>query len=554
MKKRHILTVLSLSCLLLVGCSDIEARPDSVKNEDSLVEVQKDGKTVDIYNNEFTDLYESLVNAGTTNTNVINELIQILAKKEVGVTAEEASSENNKNGYKSFETIGFVTEEKYEELMDEYMVDLVLGGSYSEDSMFQEEKFAREQREALYTITDNDGSESEENFNDHTLLIPGITFAEIFGVNGDKVKGREKYKEYREKVVSPIIYKRLLTAKYLRDNKYKALGRAAARDVRVISIDNSSTKDSGSAMRTLSNYIGGYLYAIKNSSASDIASYFPLDENNEVKFDIDSLSRIWKGVYSDDTLTTLEENEKAFIAGKNGTHEVLYTINQETIVDELDDIAVQDENNVWQLKDGLNLEDSHITELLSKYTGSYSYPLNWGVTLAEREIQIQDIVDDDLYIQKTGLTSLPSDVRSRLFAVNVKKNIETVGETNFLMPETKVNSIVDYTTIEGCIKAAENYVHYDSSSKTYYVILVDDYGYSTDETEGLGKEYKEDASDEVKAKALEVGLLLGDDSSYQNDAVIHYFKEDNDIYRLYFHDDDFYDYMESNYAEIFEDD
>lgn len=551
MKKRNIIAV--LSGLLLVGCSsEIVARPDYVKNEDVLVDIKEGDKNVEIYNNEFEDLYESLVNAGTTNTNVVNAIVKIVAKREIGVPEAEKNET-----YKSFAEVGFITEERFETLVDEYMVDLVLGGSYSEDVQFHEEKFAREQREALYVITDNNGSTTEENFNAPTLLIPGIKFVDIFGVSTEATeelqiaKGREKYKEYREKVVHPIIYKQLLTSKYLIENKYKALGRAAARDVRVISIDNSSTKDSGSAMRTLSNYIGGYLFAINNPQNANVSTYFPLNNESKVSFDIDSLARIWKGVYSEDisSLSNLEKNEIEFINGRNATAEQLYTVNQETIVDEVETIAQQSSNGTWTLKSNLDLEDSHVTELLSKYTGSYSYPVDWGVTLAEREIQIKDIVDDEFVIEKTGLSSLPSSIRDLLFAVNVQKHIKTVDDTNFLVPEKKINDVADYTTIGGCVKAAENYVHYDSSSKTYYVVIVDDYKYSTAD-DGLGKEL----TDATKAKALEVAILLGEDSTHQKDAIVHYFKNENDIYTICYHDEDFYDYMKSNYPEIFEED
>ncbi len=558
MKKRNLL--ITLSALLLVGCSSaIEARPKDVKNEDVLVDVKEGDKNIDVYNNEFTDLYESLVNAGTTNTNVVNEMVQIVAKKEVGVHSAKVSG----TPYKSFADVNFITEERFEELVDEYMVDLVMSGSYSEDYLFHEEKFAREQREALYKITDNKGSDKEEDFNEPKLLTPGIKFVDVFGVDGAQdettkiQQGREKYQEYREKVVYPVIYKRLLTSKYLMENKYKALGRAAARDVRVISLDNSKPKDSGSAIRTLNNYIGGYLYVNSNPTVENPDSYFPCEKVNDVwdfSFNIESLSRIWKGVYDDET-TGLQAKEVAFINGTNATKEKLYTENQETIVDEIEEIAqLNFETSQWELKEGLDLENSHITELLSKYTGSYTYPIDWGVTLAEREIRSKDIIDDDLFIEKNGLSSLPSSIRNRLFAVNVAKNVKTVGNTTFLMPEKKANqgTVTNYSALENCVVDAENYVHYDSSSKTYYVVIVDDYNYSTSE-EGLGKDF-ENATTEQKAKALEVALLLGDDSSHQNDAIVHFFKKENAIYELAYHDDDFYEYMKSTYPEIFEKD
>lgn len=547
MKKRNLLVV--LSALLLVGCSTVKARPDQVKNEKGLVTVKdNDGKEMDIYGNEFEDLYQGLVDAGTSNTNIVNEMTQVVARREIGVPAAKKT-----DVYKSFAEVGFISEERFEELVDEYMVDLVTSGTYSEDQLFHEEKFAREQREALYVVKDNQGSTTEENFNDPLLLIPGLKFKDIFGVNGDVAKGREKYQGYREKVVYPVIYKNLLTGKYLMHNKYKALGRAGARKVRAITIDNSSTEDKGSAIRTLNNFIGGYLYVTKNNIAdSEVSKYYPCNKDT---FDIDALARIWKGVYDENNLSTQDQNEINFINGTNATNEKLYTVNQETIVDELNEIATLDSNSKWTVKSNLNLDDAHITELLSKYTGNYSYPIDRGVTLAEREIQINDIVDDeDLYISKTGLTSLPSTLRNIIFATNMSDKIEKVATTNFLKTETGINqgNKDDYSTIAKCIEKAANFIHYDSDAKKYYVVVIDDYSYSTADTD-LGNKY----SDEKKDKALEVAILLGEDSTYQKEALIHYFKLENkkeaDFYKVLYHDQDFYDYMKSTYPEIFED-
>ncbi len=551
MKKRNLFVV--ISALLLVGCSSsrVEARPDHVIKEDVLVDVNEGDKKTDIYNNEFTDLYQSLVDAGTTNSNVVDELVKTVAKKEIGTHKAE-------DGFKTFAEVGFITEERFNELVDEYMTDIAKGGSYTEDYLFHEEKFVRDQREALYTITDNTGSPTTENFNEPLLITPDIEFVDVFGVKTEATeeaqiaKGREKYKEYREKVVEPIIYKRLLTSKYLMNVKYKSLGRAAARNVRVITIDNSKPKDSGSAIRTLNNYIGGYLYVTNkenNIPASEVESYFPTIVDGKPTFDVKSLARIWQGVYGDKP-NELEQKELAFIDGKNATGEKLYTVNQETIVDEIEEIAVKDINGKWVLKEGLDVEDSHITELLSKYTGSYAYPIDWGVTLEERKIQTTNIVEDDFFIKKTGLTSLPDSVRNRLFENSIEENISTIDGTNFLLPEKKANlgEEIKLNSIENCIKAASNYIHHDADSKTYYVVIVDEYKYSTAE-DGLGKELTEATKD----KALEVAILLGEDSTQQTDAITHYFKTDNDLYEILYHDSDFYDYMKANYPDIFED-
>ena len=554
MKKKNVIAVLAATALL-VGCStEIKAKPNYV--EDSLVQVSGNSGNEEIYNNEFTDLYDALVDAGTSNSTIVDYLINQMAKKEIGVSEQDPELASLKAlGYKTLNEIDFLastspnstSEEEFQKLMDDYMVDAIYDGGYTKDSNYQEEKFAREQRDALYIIKDYDNSEVAENFGEERLLVPNLTFDELFPNNG-----RERYKDYREKVVSPIIYKRLLTAKYLYQNKYKVLGRAAARNVRAVELDNGSINDKTAANRTINNYIGGFLYA-QTSGNADAANYFPgeKDSDGNYIFSVEAISNIWKGV--DEGLT---EKEKNFINSGNISGEKLYTRNS-AIEEDLAKIA-DIENGHYHLKSGLDFELSTINDTVSKYTGSFAYPIDWGVTLAEREILADDIVYDDFYVERTGLIDFPSSIRSRLFSMSVENNLVTVGNTTFLMPEKKVNSgssgegestsknLVCNST-SSCIAQAANLYHYDAESSTYYVVIVDQYDYNTADLKG-GEE--DGTNEEVKNKAIRIATLLGENESYQQDALIHYFKE----YNISYHDDDFYSYLESTYPDIFEED
>ncbi len=565
MKKRNLLAVLAAA--LLVGCStEIEAKPNYVS--DPLVDVSGNSGVEEIYNNEFTDLYDALVDAGSSNSTIVDHLVSQIAKREIGVSSSDPEKADlDKLSYPSLNSVKFLgddSEEEFQKLMDDYMVDLVYGGGYTKNSYFQEEKFAREQRDALYTVLDHDNEALNENFGEDLLLVPDLTFDELFPENG-----RERYKDYRYKVVAPVIYKRLLTAKYLYQNKYKVLGRAAARNVRIVELDNSSIKDKTAAIRTINNYIGGFLYA-ETSGANDAATYFPgtADSDGHYNFSVDSIANIWKGVWEDDE-DPQAIKEKDFIDGtKEGTKtnisgEKLYT--RATAIDEdLDKIATKstdlEGNDSYTLKEGLDLDNATITDTLSKYTGSYAYPVDWGVTLAKREILIDDLVEDDFFVEKNGLTNLPSSIRSRLFSMNVANNLVTVGKTTFLMPEKKINpgSTSDdegeettknlvCTDTASCISQAANLYHYDADSSRYFVVLVDQYDYSTADLSGGDQDGTDTAK---KAKAIEIAKILGENSSYQQDALIHYFKE----YNIAYHDDDFYSYLETTYPDIFEED
>ncbi len=556
MKKRNLLAVLASITLLASCSSEVSAKPNYVDNE--LVNVlDSEGNVQDIYKNEFTDLYDALVDAGTSNSTIVDALVLKIAKKEIGVYGELSEEEKNL-GYKSIDEVKFITKERFEELVDDYMVDLVINGAYSEDYLFQEDKFVREQRESLYVIKDQEGKEDGNKFNSDIELYPEITYEEIF--SGD-------YTDYRKKVVHPIVYKRLLTAKFLLNKRYKTLGRSGARNIRYVKIDNSETKDKGSALRTLKNYIAGFLYAIKNPDKADVASYYPevKDENGKYPFSEQTIANLWRGVWSEKDVNEEEAARlNAFIDGsKNISKESLYTLNDD-ITEEINKIADYDETTKhYTLKTGLDYENSTITDIVSKYTGDYSHSVDWGVTLKTRELNTKKMAESDFYVEKTGLTSLPSSIRSRLFSMSVSKNLVSLGGINFLLPEKQENSSFTFEsgTTEEKIDAtkfakpsdyltiASNLIHSDSSSSSYYVIIVDDYSYSTNDLatdkEGLTEEEKAERT----RKATEIAIQLGEHSTYQNDTILHYFEEN----KLSYHDDTFYEYVKSTYKELFED-
>ena len=102
MKKRNLIAALA-GLTLLVGCSEIQAKPNYV--EDPLVSFTGEEE---VYKNEFTDLYDALVNAGTSNSTIVDQLLLKIAKKEIGVFAKDLTDDLKAKGYKSFAEVGFL--------------------------------------------------------------------------------------------------------------------------------------------------------------------------------------------------------------------------------------------------------------------------------------------------------------------------------------------------------------------------------------------------------------------------------------------------------------
>lgn len=485
MKRKLLVSVLA-SGLLLAGCSsEINATPGNVSS--NIVDFS--GDDTEYYQNKYQTVYDTLIDSGTANSTILDAILYEMAKDTIGYTDAEINEK------------GFTTPAHIQELIEDYMIDRVKSGTYNVSGLFQEEKFVLELKGSLYNIT-----VPTTGYNSDYLILPTSEFSDIFKCD---------YTDYIERSVKPAVYRSLYTAKYIFDEDYASVGRAYARQVRYIKLQNIDTKKEA-AITTLSKYISAF---VNNPSAT------------AADFDFDSLARIWKGTVDD------YPNEQAFITNNN-----LYTL-ADQIEDEIKRIIVvndagepvYDANGNYQLK-GHNATN---TSLESKYTGSYSYPVDWGHELALRDLESSEIVGDDLYIRSNGISELPSSITERIFSASVSRYTETVKGVNFLLPATVENFGTDE------LKQVAKYIHYDSSSASYYVVVVDE----VHSTASLRKDDDGDLTNKQQADALNIAEILAESSTNQRDAIIHYLKESN----IKYHDQDFYDYIKETYSEVFED-
>ena len=181
MKKVTKILSLSLVALSLFACDDILAKPDVVVNEDSLITI---GDNKDIYNNNFEVIYDQLVSSGTSNSTIMKEIINNTAKKEISKFYNISEADFNK----VLETVkaklvnpstADLTGKAQEleniilEKVQKTMMDKVKSGSYSKESLYQEEKFANELKTSLYDIK---GEEFVEDY----LITPDSEYKNLF--------------------------------------------------------------------------------------------------------------------------------------------------------------------------------------------------------------------------------------------------------------------------------------------------------------------------------------------------------------------------------------
>ena len=153
MKKITKILALSLSAVALLGCDDIIAQPGKVLDDNKLVNIEDEN-----FFNTYEVIYNKLVDSGTSNTTIINELTEIISKNELkefygfdteivfnnvtaklaGRTADvKAYDANNQTKAEGLEAI--ITKRVTDTLVEKAKSD-----SYAVDKLFQEEKLVNE--------------------------------------------------------------------------------------------------------------------------------------------------------------------------------------------------------------------------------------------------------------------------------------------------------------------------------------------------------------------------------------------------------------------------
>ena len=287
-----------------------------------------------------------------------------------------------------------------------------------------------------------------------------------------------------------------------------SIGSTNARKVKLIAISDSTDKP-GMAAKLVKYFVKNY-----------IDTETPLDGEGNLEV----LGRLWRGI-------DIKESDGT-------TLDTLHTLGITTLNDKINEdvtkIDLSDKD-----KTDLNLE--------SKYTGSYTYSLAKGIELARNSLRKEDYITEGYYLKSNGLSSLPSELKSRIFTSNynidsssTKKDVTVTmknGKRYLTSPLTESNST-----------DADSVVYYDSSSKTYYIVEINDV------ITNSALERKSDDSEEVaaskKARALEVAYEMTTTSNYEKNSTVYYLKNA----KLSYHDEDVYNYIKTNYPDVFEED
>lgn len=548
-KKGLFLTLVAASAFVLSSCNEVTALPKFY--EDPII-LNDDGTKTDVYQNIMSLIYDALTSSSDNPKKVLDEMMYVIAVDQFGTFAEveelaakDANAAEVRTFIEAHDNVyrdendaeadkvanEFARLVHFKDTMDyrikEVFHDAATGGSYSKRSRFDEEKYAVSLVGDLYDI--------EGVFEDATvwykdvLVTPDVEVEDI--VNFVHI---DRYQDYIERGVLPRLYREKLVEQFIYDNNYSSLGRTYAREVEYIKIVNNDAYPSA-AKSLINAFVDKYI----------------LDVNAADEVDFEVLANAWRGIdLSDDAVTLLET---AF----TGTS---VPVTDADVLAQLAGPSVYYPQTQFGsiAKDYLKITDDRFTNdtgIESDFTNSNAYTKQVGLTIKSDSLKLEDYTNDGWYVKSGGLSELPEAIRSRLFNINVANevgSIEAEDATHSYESGQYVRNLrgefylTPTTSEQGTDVRKDNFVIYDISSSTYYIIKVKE-AVSTSKLSRLSDNSYPTLEREDIAK--EVTHVLSAKDSYINNAYESYIK----LYSVIYHDTTIYDYFKEQFPDLFDD-
>ena len=374
--------------------------------------------------------------------------------------------------------------------------------------------------------------------NQGKLLTPFLQYSDIFSNNAN-------YQTYMQKELQDDMRINYLTAEYIYQKSYASIGNSNARKVQIIALTDRSDEP-GAAKKLLNAYIQDYVKGDKKDK------------------DFSVLSRLWKGITPD------AANE---IANSRYGSEIVLSADEEQWLREKDILpsdknqdatssgtlvgkVLADKKKLEAVRDNFHQVD---TSLESTYTGSYAYDYKTGVRKAIDDIATKNLVTEGIYLSSSGISSIPSDLSSRIFSPKISTEKSTIdlmkkdaAEGKDVRRDITVYGKDGYrylTTSDTISGTNDNLFYYDASSKTYYLTrILDVVSASALSTTNTSSIY--DTAEKKEQIAREVAYTMSTTGSYKTNSIVYWLSRTD----IKYSDEDFLEYMKSNYKDVFKSD
>ena len=562
---------LMASTLALAGCDDAKAALPEGEQKDQILTLD-----TKITGNEIQELFEDVVPGNATSAGkVLDELLFRIAKGYFGDFYKDIRPIRGNNA-KILEFINaharFQLDPRdnakevahfndfYDHLIESIEKSFwgnVTNSSYQDRHFFVEKKFYDAQAAAMYKLDEAYGEILKTNENLHPIVgsYDHTKVPEYFGTanaNGDYI---EVYKDYIERALLPDLYRKVLVENYLVRKNYSALGRSHARKVQTITLKNLDTAD---ATRNLvTHYVENFIAATDDEVKANVQSIDPslsvTAEHIAKLRDLHFISKVYQGFINlDGQMDNVEQAAATFLYNK---------ANWASQTADLDDDGTPDTTfyplttlgDIYKQYDELT-NVRWETGSTTDFTGGGAYTKETGLMLKEREVLSQTNVTEG-WFSSSELSSLPSDLRSRLFKIQVANDVDNnEGPNDHLDFGWYVNGSYYLNPETYSASSAHPYLYYDSSSTSWVIIRVDEAvksaklstsSASYDEMEKEGKREGKETQNQIVNK---IAGMLSDNDSYTKAAKQEAIEEAH----ISYHDQSVYDYFKSNFPDLFD--
>jgi len=532
----HIRYPLDYKDPIFPGLSTFVSDYNASNSEDSL----------SVYLNKKENYYKSLFTGDTVYEKLVKDVLLKLSEKVGNYDSEPGNGDGNGakrpvyslvydvNDDSVFRPTGTLkaASENLTERSKRAILSSASSSSYKKDNLFYENLYVNALRND-FTLPD-DFVENDKD-KEGVLITPSMTYDDVM---------KNDYMPYAQKQLQDDMKINYLTAEYIYTRTYSSIGNSLARKVQVISLTDRSDEP-GDAKRLLNAYIRDYVHK-SDSKYSDP--------------DFQTLARLWKGITPNfvkkpeyqaenryDSSVVLSADEVQWLKD----NKLLST--DESASGTLMGKVLKDIDTLNEGKENPKKADSSVE---STYTGSYTYDVDTGIRKAVDDIATKELVTKGIYTSSDGLSSLPSDLKTRLFGNNVSTNKADVPDvpTDGKAAHGKNNDVTvvepdgfRYLTNEKQSGSDDdNIVYYDSSSKTYYLVRILDAVNSTAlEKDNTASLYDTPAKKEQIAR--EVAYALSTTSDYKKNSTVYWFRR----MKMNINDENFLSYLKSNYNDLF---
>lgn len=574
-KKIRASLLLGLSTLTLASCSTTYIRYPLDYSEVLYGEVGgfADTKAIEIVENTKEQYYKTVLSTENLYSMVVSETLNAVSAKAHNYANSTNSGSNVNNiiydadltksvadDYDSY--TGTSASNNLSKRAQESILSTAKNGTYTTDNLYMESDFITALKRD-FTLGDSDATAYHS---DGVLITPFLTAEDVFGSDFSK------YSYYFTNSLYEDFQHNYLTSEYIYNKNYSSIGNTNARKVQVIALtDRSDDGYKGSAKKLLDAYVRDYIKGTETNADGSRKYYDP---------DFSVLSRLWKGI-TDDVIASINPDDDAeaeaallerYSVGSDntdGNHSVVVTADEKQwLIDNgiIKDGDVASSNYTLAGKitkehetvlDGLDDYYKLDSDLESTYTGSYTYDVSTGVRKQLDTIATTSLVTTGLYLKSDGISSLPEDVSDRLFDLDLTADKTTI-ETMKANPGDKSkgdslsvyeNDGFRYITTTGTLSSdntSDDIVYYDASNGVYYITRVLDV-VSTSSLSTTNTNSIYDTAAKKEQLARETAYVMSTTGSYKTNSDVYWLRRLN----WTFYDEDFLDYMKSNYNDLF---